>query len=301
MSTFKHNGNIEVTDGNITIDGQPIGGGGIEGTNYIYIQANGTDLENGEELGTAYLNAEDLEPSPENIITIILGPGYYNLAREFVVDVEYINIVTLDGNRSVIFNGETINVIANNVHIKGINVLNKQFKVGNNDDIMENTIIENCEGGTGSFCGVLEDDVEIQENMFIAENPVDEIRSTFINCKGGDYSFATATIGAGEYYNCEGGIASFSSMEPASSNGKYFNCKGGDFSFGAGGGFANGHYELCTGDINSFGTLIGEDGESTLNGKLYRCRLTEGDFISTSETGVIILGINGNDNIVNDN
>jgi len=235
------------------------GGGGLEGTNYIYVAANGTDVENAAELQAAYTTAQGMSPSSTNEITIVAGPGYYNFGSTyFELNTEYINLVSLDGNISIIFNSAnaqgTILVNANNVYVKGVDVQNKAFNIA---ELLPNTIIENCKGGSYSF------------------GFGGTINSTFIDCVGGFGSFASQAtsmppIGvfanfsnpnaAGTFINCTAGDSSFgsASFSTATASGKFTNCTAGFVSFGVnfiGSGTANGTFTNCTGLSQCFGTF----------------------------------------------
>lgn len=163
-----------------------IGGGSLQGTNYIYVMADGTPIENASELQSAYNFTKTQTPSITNRYTVIVGPGKYEFSVNFVLDTEYIDIVSLTGNRDVIFISgvgmydlpnvytydtlflnpnfddlKTLVINTNNVLIRGIDVANgdifdsnkgyslKPLVVAHN---LANVIIDNCKGGAGS-CG----------------------------------------------------------------------------------------------------------------------------------------------------
>jgi len=88
-----------------------IGNGGqrsLVGTNYVFVSANGTESENGLELIAAYNTAKTMNPSDENRITVVAAPGYYVVpTTNLELDTEYIDLVSLDGNRSIIVSGFT--------------------------------------------------------------------------------------------------------------------------------------------------------------------------------------------------
>jgi hypothetical protein len=213
------------------------------GTQYILVKAEGTDIENAAELQAAYDLAVSLSASSTNRITIVASPGNYNFsASTFTMDTKYIDLVSLDGNRSIVFNATlntldrvqgSISVTANNVFVKGVNVLTKSFKVGNN---LNNLIVDNCEGGNNSFGYI-----DFGEDFTLS--------GTFINCKGGNSSFGvrpqnstgastlTLTI-SGKFTNCEAGTNSFGTFVTAIQTttliitGTFINCKAGQYSFG---------------------------------------------------------------------
>jgi hypothetical protein len=168
------------------IDGLPEG---LEGTNYVYVAGDGTPTENGTELLSVY---SDVKVAPflsaDNVMTIVIGPGLYKFGSEFVLDTEYVNIVSLTGNPDVILqldgigNISVLNITCSNIFVKGISV-------GTIRKITIQTgiecVCENCIGGDGSFSA-------------------DELPGTFINCVGGAGSFAnsSSSIMSGKLINC---------------------------------------------------------------------------------------------------
>jgi hypothetical protein len=220
---------IQEMDGNLTyLEQLAQQGGGLEGTQYLFVAANGTDIENAAELQAAYDLAKTMSPSATNRITVIAAPGNYNFGSAFVMDTQYIDLVSLDGNRSIVFNGTgTISITANDVFVKGVNVLTKNFTIENNLNLLK---VENCQGGDNSFGG-----------QGIASG-------TFINCIGGGESFGGQGIASGTFINCQGGSGSFG----GTASGTFINCQGGDISFG-GVGTASGTFTNCQGGDLSFG------------------------------------------------
>jgi hypothetical protein len=273
-------------------------GGGLSGTQYVYVAANGTDVENAAELQAAYNTAITMSPSATNRITIIAGPGNYNFGTSlFTMNTEYIDLVSLDGNRSIIFNAPldlllselgSINITANDVFVKGVDVLTKQFKTANSLNLLK---VENCTGGNNSFGGTDASGTYINcvgGNTSFGEANMSS--GTFINCKGGDYSFGGGLLfptSSGIYENCEGGLYSFGgSFSSGTSSGTYTNCKSGGWSFGTNGN-VQGIYNNCIGDYASWTN-------SFLTGKLYFCRLTYAQSSpSPAPGGALVAFING--------
>jgi len=321
-------------------------GGGLEGTQYVFVQANGTDVENAIELQAAYdlaitkigtsevLSAPYDMPSQQNPTTlhfydfsmgalpvlivgqtytfnvggddmvgevtsadinqylvsftafaymggdvyvyiseiiksiVIAAPGIYNFEDgNFIMDTDYVDLVSLDGNISVVFYGaNTIEITANNVFVKGVDTLQKQFKIGYNLNLPKLTL-ENCTGGDNSFAG-------------------GTASGTFINCTGGVLSFGGyAGTASGTFTNCIAGEDSFG----GTASGTFTNCTGGNSTFGSGGGgTASGKFTNCIAGQYSF--------RQTLSGKLYYCRLTAGTFKTVSSGGRTVLCIDGNNN-----
>lgn len=351
------------------------GGAGLEGSQYVYVSANGTDTENATELQTAYDLAKTKKQVTETWINIgtgfydvsgggmfaffdnpttiswvsgqtytikldgveytgvvdfgseldvamlsvtapdgsystmevlsqeiipsrvIIAPGYYNFSSDFLVDEDYVSIVSLDGNKSVIFNGSgTINVTADNIFLKGIDVQDKNFTIDTN---LGGLIVENCKGGNYSFGG----------DETSGSNPI-TVSGTFIDCEGGQYSFGSYGIASGYFNNCKSNAYSFGRSGDASGifincsdidleaarsfgqfgivSGTFTNCVGGVQSFGAY-GQCSGVFVNCTGGIHAFGGNTG-----TLTGKLYYCRLTSGTFKTVSGVGITRYCIDGN-------
>jgi len=212
-----------------------ISGGGLEGTSYVYVAADGTDVENAVQLQNAYDTAQTTSPSAANRVKVICGPGNYNFSTDFVMDVQYIDLVSLDGNRSVIFNGlGTISITANDVFVKGVDVLLKIFTVANDLNLFK---VENCAGGDFSFGGAV------------------TAAGTFTNCIGGTASFGGSFPGGatGVFTDCVGGDASFASGSNRRASGTFTNCVGGSQSFGGAGGIALGTFTNCTAGPQSFG------------------------------------------------
>jgi len=288
---------------------------GLAGTNYIYVMADGTDVENATELSAAYTAAQGMSPSATNRITVIAGPGNYKFPSTFTMNTQYIDLVSLTGNTDVIFDfvgitdpfivdgggnitaiSECLLINVDNVYVKGIKgklysspdwdsywgagstdyILPSQ--VGNN---LPNIVLENCEGGIFSYGG---------DYTNIATTTVS---GTFINCIGDVFSFAGKDAGSGSstasgtFTNCTGKDFSFTAYSGTAS-GTFTNCIGGNGSFGGATGIASGTFTNCQGDVGSFG-----GGGGTLTGKLYYCRLTAGSFQTVSGAGITRLCLDG--------
>jgi hypothetical protein len=323
-------------------------GGGLEGTQYVFVAANGTDVENAAELQAAYnlavikatpivtpinisvnnvtdngggnynitlTNSSDanyfswgvtynviINGNPYQFmvqgvmgntlivtnltpglsfssftlvvttyprVTVIAAPGNYNFGTSvFTMNTEYIDLVSLDGNRSIIFNAlynsmgieqGSISITANNVFVKGVDVQNKNFKIGGNN--LNQLKIENCKGGSFSFGG----------DPTYGNNPI-IVSGTFINCTGEDFSFGAFGSASGIFTNCVAKTGSFGSYNTGiasgiftncigettsfggntTASGTFTNCKAGGYSFGSF-GIASGTFRNCIGDAFSFG------------------------------------------------
>jgi hypothetical protein len=218
--------NIYLTGGDYYKDGVPIVG--LSGSNYIYVPGSGTAIENAAELQAAYDLAKTMSPGSSNRITIIAGLGKYDFgSAAFIMDTQYIDLVSLDGNRSVIFNSAnsagTISITANDVFVKGIDVGTKGFTVATNLNLLK---VENCKGGANSFGA----------SGIVASG-------TFTNCQGGNSSFGGGGTASGTFNYCVGGSFSYGGLGFAS--GTFMNCLGGgNFLFG-GGGTLSGKLYYC--------------------------------------------------------
>ena len=231
------------------------GGGGLEGTNYIYVAANGTDVENAVELQAAYTTAQGMSPSATNRITIVGAPGYYNFgSTPFTMSTQYIDLVSLDGNRSIIFNSSdsngNINITADNVFVKGIDLQTKSFVVAS---LLNYLKVENCKGGNNSFNNT---------------NFSYVLAGTFINCEVGNDSFYSTQI-SGTYENCVTGNYGFVGYI----TGILKNCTTNSYSYGVGftnNASCNGTFINCTGYDYCF--------RSTCDGLFLNCRVNDYGF-----------------------
>jgi len=192
--------------------------------------------------------------------TVIAANGNYNFENgNFVMNADYVSLVSLDGNKSIVFNGaNTIEITANNIFVKGVDVQDKEFKIG---DDLSKLNAESCAGGVNSF----------GEGLTVS--------GTFTNCQGGDYSFGGNGTVSGVFTNCQGGAYSFGGGEGGIVSGIFNGCVGdSNASFGGGtpnnfgtvsgtftncrGGFGNntiasGTFTNCVGKFGGFGTASG--------------------------------------------
>ena len=267
---------------------------GLGGTQYVFVAANGTDLQNAAELQAAYVTAQGMSPSITNRITVIAAPGSYNFSTaNFEMNTDYIDLVSLDGNKSIVFNGSnTIEITTNDVFVRGVDVGLLNFTIASSLNLLR---VENCSGGNKSF------------------GRGDTASGTFTNCTGGDESFGGAFgTASGTFTDCTGGVYSFGG-DGGTASGTFTNCTGGDNSFGDGGtasgtftdciggyaafggngGIASGTFTNCIGAVYSFG---GSGQGGILSGFLYYCRLTSGTFETVSGGGRTVLCIDGNNN-----
>ena len=209
---------------------------GLGGTQYVFVAANGTDLQNAAELQAAYVTAQGMSPSITNRITVIAAPGSYNFSTvNFEMNTDYIDLVSLDGNKSIVFNGSnTIEITTNDVFVRGVDVGTLNFTIANSLNLLR---VENCSGGVNSFGG----------------GGGGTASGTFTDCTGGDKAFGGGgSTASGTFNSCTGGDNSFGG-DGGIASGVFNSCLGGDNSFGGSGGTASGTFNSCTGEFASFG------------------------------------------------
>jgi hypothetical protein len=254
--------------------------GTLNGSNSFFVQANGTPLQNGYSLIDSYNTAKTTTPTGSNRYSVLLGPGNYEFTQSFNINTPYIDVVSLTGYKDVYITGSnTIQVSADNVYVRGIDVGSKNFTITSS---LPNTIFKNCKGGDYSFGGSTNN-----QNSFT-------ISSTFIDCEGGDYSFAgngsaygifTDCIGKnssfgytcnGTFTNCTGGSSSFANQGNIEYS-TFSNCQGEDYSFASAAQITNNSIlKECIGGLDSFAN-INQNGRSTST-LLDKCTLTSGSW-----------------------
>jgi hypothetical protein len=235
-----------------------IGNFTLGGTNYIFVNANGTPAQNGAAVKSAYTAAQAMTPngsaiSAINRIVILLAPGYYSFNEAvdgpFTVDQSFIDLESLSGNTDVYFS--SIQVYAGtlifglDVRLVGIDTTKNNyythgaFAIASIGDAgSENIIAKNCVGGDYSFSSFSKGFYGIYDN-----------------CVGGNYSFCSTgdgTAPAGITSIATGNFLSYGTIK---------NCTAGLLSFVAGinsvsvpaGTITNyGLIENCTAVGNSF-------------------------------------------------
>ena len=272
----------------------------LSGSNYVFVEANGTPTQNGLALSASYVQAKNSSPSFTNRIAVLTGPGKYTFASNFTLDTQYVDVVSLTGGCDVLVTGSgTIAVTANDVYVRGIDVDVKNFTITDSLPLLK---VKNCKGGDYSFGGQLN---PIQGSQPL--NPI-LVNGTFTDCEGGDNSFAGNGMAYGTFTNCVGGDSSFGYY----CDGIFTNCVAGDSSFGGENGYINGTMENCTAGDNSFAPVGNINSTAVLDscvgglnsfaslsatpitGKLIKCRLTSGNFnpVNVDPPGDLILCIN---------
>jgi hypothetical protein len=273
----------------------------LSGSNYSFVEASGTPLQNGLSLSSSYALAKTYPVSSTNRFSILVGPGKYQFTSNFNLDTQYIDIVSVTGERDILVTGSnTISITADDVYVRGIDVGTKNFTIADDLPLLK---LNNCKGGDLSFGGTAD--------PAPGDPPLPQIliNGTFINCEGGDLSFAGNGIASGIFENCTGGESSFGYDIIG---GTFINCKGDDFSFGGAEGDIDGYFENCTGGEGSFtvtgnildGTIIKQctggiysfASNGFIEGNLYNCKLNSGTFntFNVQGNGAIVLCIDGN-------
>jgi hypothetical protein len=255
----------------------------LSGSNYIFVEANGTPTQNGLSLSASYVQAKASSPSLTNRIAVLAGPGKYTFASNFTLDTQYIDVVSLTGECDVLVTGSgTIVVSANDTYVRGIDVDVKNFIITGS---FPNTTIKNCKGGDYSFGG------NTPPVVGSPASPGYTIAGTFIDCEGGDYSFAGLGSAYGSFVGCIGGNFSFGSY----CDGIFTNCTAGDYSFAYDADIEGGKLQNCTAGAYSFAAIGNIISGATLNnciggldsfaqginsvtGTLIGCILTNGSF-----------------------
>jgi hypothetical protein len=241
-------------------------GGGLEGTQYVFVAADGTDIENAAELQAAYVTAQGMFPSITNRITVIAAPGNYNFSTaNFEMDTDYIDLVSLDGNKSIVFNGSnTIEITTNDVFVRGVDVGTLNFTIADSLNLLR---VENCSGGDYSFgsggtaSGTFTNCTGLYGSF---GGDTGTANGVFTNCSGGNFSFGGNGIASGVFTDCTGLDRAFGSGGTA--DGTFTDCTGAGGSFGGNAGTASGGFTNCSGEDNSFG-----GGGGTASGTFINC------------------------------
>jgi len=284
------------------------GGGGDcckEGTFYITVCAKGTPAENAQEVLDAYAQAQSLLPTKDNVITILLCSGEYAFTGPMVLDTEYVNLVTLTGNRDAIFDRADVvdpvtispsfdvafclSIENSDIFVKGIEgkvrnspnwdtitggAYGTDFRLPINiDSGLTDYFVENCNGG----------DLGFGADLTFGSAPRD-IGGTFTNCQGENYCFALGGNASGVFINCISGDSSFAStlgggFGSGIASGTFTDCYSGNaYSFG-GLGEASGIFTNCIGGEYAFAS------EGIASGTFKNCIAEGYSFAGASSTG----------------
>jgi hypothetical protein len=249
----------------------------LSGSNYLFIEANGTPTQNGLSLSASYALAKTASPSLTNKFSILAGPGKYLLSSSLELNTAYIDIISLTGEKDIYITGSgTIFVNADNVTVRGIDVGTKNFTITGS---FPNTTIVNCKGGDESFGGYPD------PTTGGVPSPGYTMANTFINCTAGSGSFGNYCDGT--FIDCISGNSSFATLGDIE-GGTFENCVGGTDSFSSVGNISESILRNCTGGQNSFAF------NTNISGILQDCRLTDGSFstVNIAPGGQLITCIN---------
>lgn len=266
----------------------PIGPGLVNGENVKYVLGIGNPYWNGNLLRNTIIQALSATPnglpkSATNRVTIYVSPGQYAMPGTAAITSQFVDIISLTGNPDVILTnaqfGQTITLQADNCYIRGLNYGSAPLYIyasGTN-----NLVVEKCISGDFSY-------------------NANTLGGTFIDCIAGNNSFAYSGIANGRFINCVAGDVSFGRITNSAA---YFkNCRAGNYSFGhkflSLNGITAGVFEDCVGGLGSFGNTTANY-FSQLTGRLIRCRLTSGTFITVTSGGRTYQCIDGNGNVNN--
>jgi hypothetical protein len=279
----------------------------------VNVKLTDSAVTNGQNLVEAYNYAKTLTPngaalSATNRVSVIIQPGNYTLAAQLAVNTQFVDLIGLGSIKlrrgatpAVIIGGNTLNVTANDVRVKGISVGSQTFVIGSNLPLQ---VFEDC-SGTASFsfnativAGTFINCVAGSQSFAGLSFASQTANGTFINCVGLDSAFGGGTnssVASGLFVNCIAGVNGFGGGATAS--GTFIECEGGSASFAgtlSSASTASGTFTNCIGDSNAFGG--GSSG--TASGKFYQCRLTSGTFKTVSSGGLMRNCIDGNNDIV---
>lgn len=299
--------NVTLTEnnngGNETLTISAAGGGGLTGTNYVYVAADGTPAQNFTALVNAYATAKTKSPSANNIITVVAAPGVYNFGTTaLVLDTSYINLVSLDGQRSIRLDSNSsgitaISVTANNVTVVGVDTVVSQtnkFDIGTN---LNNLLVINCRAwqswNAAIVSGTFIDCTSTAGKSFGWQNA--DASGTFIRCNApsglafaGEYY--TSNIASGIFKDCEAGGSSFGGPLGTAS-GTFYRCVMGSSCCGAS---SSGATRGATGVfINSIAD--GDTWQAQINGgRFFWCRKTTGTYATVANGGRTYYCVDGN-------
>jgi hypothetical protein len=261
-------------------------GGGLGGTSYVFVAGDkATAVLNGEELLAAYALAKTLTPfdnslSFANKVQVVVAPGLYQIESNLVIDTDYVDVVSLTGNRDIRLstsNGSTFSVTVSEVYIKGLDLITYNMTFGIADYV--SPIVENCSGSDYSFGGdnsiVNATFRNCQASSYSFGGNFSNVSGTFTNCSGGNYSFGGDNGSAdGTFTNCTAGDNSFGGNF-SNVSGTFTNCSGGNYSFGGDNSVIQGRFENCQAVGNSFG---GDYSDAYSNSQFINCKSDSNSF-----------------------
>jgi hypothetical protein len=261
-------------------------GNNLVGSNYVLVAATGSPQENAEEFIAKYEAIRQISPTEENIITIMLGSGYYSFPSNLVLDVPNVIITSLSGLPDIVFDffseaedkhnvdgfypNEGIRVIGDNIILKNLNLRSNGVGFAIYFATNLNGVIVISVSG-GDYCF----------NVIPDETNSSTLKVKFISCSAGDNSFGHKLeteflIMDGFFENCLSGDNSFGHLCKANTA-KFISCSAGNNSFNYNDDVDDlvvdeGSYLLCTAGENSFGYC------SSIGGSLSYCTAGDNSF-----------------------
>ena len=331
--TLTINGDLVVTTNltaeSITLGGMTetnwtgVGSVPLQGYKYVVVTEGTNDVQRGNNLQAAYSTATTLGPTSSNRVAVIVTPGAYNLgSTSLVMNTSYVDFIGLVPSqmtsRQVFTNsagGISTKTIANVQCPVLIYSSASGTLVQNVDYIRIESVILTNTGSGSAYANPPEYNVNtvlrhvsmssMQPRNSYAGQYIDCVCSTtafgnagawgtFIECVGGDNSFAGGDSGGmpsgsaanGTFIDCTGGDYSFAGGE-GDASGTFRGCVGGFDSFAGTSGSANGTFIDCVGGNNSFagydGSLSQDNG--TASGTFVNCVGGDGSFAGGQNTG----------------
>lgn len=206
--------------------------------------------------------------------TMLIAPGYYNFATEFVHNQSGIDIKSLSGDSDVFISSTTKNgnysfgVATGYTKVSGINTVDALTKssIRLAPNLQFGVVLEKCISDIYSYW-----DGDVAHNY--------TYYGTLIDCIGDNYSFVSGNGGQ-------------------TLSGKFVRCKADNFSFGYNAIIANATFENCTGKEYCFGSTDGEYSSSIgPESKFKNCTASDLSFgCNTSENyGKYVFCINEGD------
>jgi hypothetical protein len=309
--------NVTLTEnnngGNETLTISAASGGGLTGTNYVYVAADGTPTQNFTALVNAYATAKTKSPSANNVITVVAAPGLYNFGDTnsiLVLDTPYINLVSLDGQRSIRLDSTNnassitaISVTANNVTVVGVDTVVSQTNKFDIDTNLNNLLVINCRGWQSWNAAIVSGtfiDCTSTGGRSWGSSSTSDASGTFIRCNSlSGFAFAgeyyTGSTASGVFKDCEATTQSFGGPL-ATANGTFYRCVMGSSCCGSASSGttrgATGVFINCIADGNTWQSKIN-------GGRFYWCRKTSGTFAIVAEGGRTYYCVDGDGNTNN--
>lgn len=296
---------------------------------YTFVGGQATATANGTALVAAYAAAKLKTPggnalSASNRHTIVLLPGVYSVTDgALVLDTAFIDLIGLSANSGQGFfasgftdhgdtiitsTGHTVGQTAGDVTLANIclrtssatkyawnlsTAATTQNKLINVLLVNTNSIATASMAPAITLAGYYQDVRAWNVSSFGNDN-TSVCSGTFIRCKAGSFSFATAlsagSVASGVFWDCEADGASFGTNGTAS--GKFYRCKyvavdtTASPMFG-GAGTASGYFQDCDG--NGIDGCFGD----TASGQFLRCRANITTTISLTTGGAFGCGTTG--------